>query len=52
MLKSCETDDTDENKFNGVEYGALTAFSDIIGKYIETVAECLPQKMLQPVEGR
>ena len=37
LLKSCETDDTDRNKFNSVEYGALTAFSDIIGKYIETV---------------
>ena len=37
LLKSCETDDADRNKFNSVEYGALTAFSDIVGKYIETV---------------
>ena len=41
LLKSCEKDGEKEGderkKINSVEYGALAAFSDIIGKYIETI---------------
>jgi hypothetical protein len=37
LLKSCETDGEEKQRFAHVEYGALTAFSDIVGKYIETI---------------